>query len=327
MSEVAFSGWTRWSEDDAPASQRPPQAESLLATHDSPLDCVFRKTSVFGVEDELPPGPTRTYIAKGKVVGVTWTIDPPPDAAADLFHAPLWAGYSRFPDNQLLGATTLLHDVVHMLNRWMDAFTPTRHRYVTREAWDTAEFAEITYSTSAIVKSLEVGKHRYQLRAPQLVTLVDGKVQLAGLVGEGKTIQDALQDLGFKLHRRYQDLDFKGPHDWSDEEQDQWDAIRELVDVEEFEQRQPRIERVVGTVKRTDERSSVLRIETWDEDVHVGIEDLPAQAVACLVPGKWFEALIQRTGRTLAWLDFQGRQPLASDAWERLVAASDRARD
>ncbi len=172
---------------------------------------------------------------------------------------------------------------------------------------------------------ISVGKTHYPLRGGlhgEVFPLADGwQVQVEGLspllVGQGRTIQMAQDDLIQQVHLLFQCLYARRLFQMTAEEQTSWKVLTAVIDAAAYENETPVRVREIGTVLwNQDYRYGFahdhLRVR-WN---HGPTEDLMFSVappeLARLRPGMWFEAIVARSPETGALVEILQAGRMAS---------------
>lgn len=163
------------------------------------------------------------------------------------------------------------------------------------------------------IRSLGSWRHRYPLKNTARAVFKGTSAFLAGLHGEGPTRQEAILDLGYKIHREFQTLRRIAPHERTPAEETAWRALTDVLDVAEWERNNPVDEPVIGRITKIVDRRNVQMLLNGVEDMTSSIDELPAEA-AGTVEGDWFEGRLKRFPDGVKWLTWHWRAPLPDGA-------------
>ena len=157
---------------------------------------------------------------------------------------------------------------------------------------------------------VQVGSARYRLRSSLLASFYpmingpEGRLMvtpaLLPIVGNGAIFDEAWRDWADQFHVRFQTLFAMRPWEMQPEQNDEWERIEQMVDVEAYRRETPYVVRQIGEL--THRRPIPDRIR-WEDGRHerVTLDQMPPE-FAGLHEGQRFEAEVVRdavTGRMI----------------------------
>src|SRR5262249_51165896 len=139
-----------------------------------------------------------------------------------------------------------------------------------------------TAAITETVTRLGPAGHEYRLRAIEAINYDGRTLRVGSFSADGATLAEALEKMGIEVHRMFQYLWHRPPPDRTAEENERWEQLSELIDIDYYLERHPPEESVIGRVEDIDVAglTCVLLTENPEERVRSLWSALPAAAAA-----------------------------------------------
>lgn len=179
----------------------------------------------------------------------------------------------------------------------------------------------------ATISTLGPPGHEYPLRDDGAAAVYEnGILTLGPLTTTGATLEEGLSAMGNALHRRFQHLWNKAPHERTVEEVTEWGQLASLVDVDAYRSAHPPEELVLGRVTTIDNNGMtvVFLTDEPEQTIVCSWSDLPGAAAAASI-GDHFSARIRRyADERITWKDWTFRPPLddSNAVWDEFDTLS-----